>query len=196
MATITRKTTDKHVHIFTTGIKAYQTKSDAKNAIFSCIRTSSPMSTDGTEAVYDASPNMLRRLMHGNGAIHKEMQHGLKALPHFNCQLLVEKENPNMVVGVHMIPNSNYAMADMSQELEMPVPSEAAIVQLHESGEIDILAFPHNLYRHIYTFLQALEGKDKLSTGDQFTVGQTTCIVSQVVGDLVTIRCREKLIMV
>lgn len=191
MATIKRPNTNELTHVATTCIKAYQAVSE-DTALFNCVRSSGGGGAGSTESVYKASPNMLRRLMHGNGALHKDLQYGVKAIPHFEGQLLIDSNDPTTVIGIHMIPTKDYNAADMSAELEMPVAAESAIVQLYPSGEIDILAYPSSLYRHILDFLKTLEAKQKLTTGDQFSSGNITYIVQQIAGDLVTLRCREK----
>jgi hypothetical protein len=190
MASITRKKTNEKVHLYASSIKAYQVNKDSGEAVFNCVLTSAS-GADGEEKVYTASPNMLRRLATGNGAIHKDMQYGIKALPHFTCVLLASKEKPSYVEGVHMIPTDNYNAADMSLELEMPVASDAAIVQMYETGEIDVLAYPSPMYSTLIDFVKALEQKETLSPGDQFTVGKSTYTVQRVLGDVVHIRCRR-----
>lgn len=190
MASITRKKTNEQVHLYASSIKAYQIDKNSGSAVFSCVLTSAS-GADGEERLYTASPNMLRRLANGNGAIHKDMQHGIKALPHFTCVLLASKEKPTYVEGVHMLPTDNYNAADMSLELEMPVASDAAIVQMYETGEIDVLAYPSPMYSVMSDFVKALEAKDTLAPGDQFTVGTATYTVQRVLGDVVHFRCRR-----
>lgn len=190
MASITRKKTNEQVHLYASSIKAYQIDKNTGSAVFSCVLTSAS-GADGEERLYTASPNMLRRLANGNGAIHKDMQHGIKALPHFTCVLLASKEKPTYVEGVHMLPTDNYNAADMSLELEMPVASDAAIVQMYETGEIDVLAYPSPMYSVMSDFVKALEAKDTLAPGDQFTVGTATYTVQRVLGDVVHFRCRR-----
>jgi hypothetical protein len=119
------------------------------------------------------------------------MQHGIKALPHFTCVLLASKDKPTYVEGVHMLPTDNYNAADMSLELEMPVASDAAIVQMYETGEIDVLAYPSPMYSVMSDFVKALEAKDTLAPGDQFSVGTATYTVQRVLGDVVHFRCRR-----
>ena len=190
MANITRKKTDGKVHLYASSIQAYQVNKESGEATFSCVLTSAS-GADGEERVYTASPNMLRRLVTGNGAIHKDMQHGVKALPHFTCVLLASKEKPSLIEGVHMLPTDNYNAADMSLELEMPVASDAAIVQMYDSGEIDVLAYPAPMYSTMNDFVKTLETKESLAPGDQFTVGKSTYTVQRVLGDIVHIRCRR-----
>lgn len=190
MANIKRTKTDDKVHLYASSIKAYQVNKSTDKAVFSCVLTSQS-GADGEEKVYTATPNMLRRLMTGNGAIHKDMQHGIKALPHFYCVLLTSKEKPTLVEGVHMIPTENYNAADASIELEMPVASDAAIVQVHASGELDILAFPHPMYTSLHSFVTLMEKQDKFEPGDQLTSGNTTYTVQRVIGDIVHFRCRK-----
>lgn len=190
MASITRKKTNEKVHLYASSIKAYQIDKNSGSAVFSCVLTSAS-GADGEERLYTASPNMLRRLATGNGAIHKDMQHGIKALPHFTCVLLASKEKPTYIEGVHMLPTDNYNAADMSLELEMPVASDAAIVQMYETGEIDVLAYPSPMYSVMSDFVKALEAKDTLAPGDQFSVGTATYTVQRVLGDVVHFRCRR-----
>lgn len=192
MANITRKKTTEKVHLHASSIQAYQVNKKTGAATFSCVLTSAS-GADGEERVYTATPNMLRRLVTGNGAIHKDMQHGVKALPHFTCVLLASKEKPSLIEGVHMIPTDTYNAADMSLELEMPVASNAAIVQMYDTGEIDILAYPSAMYPNLEDFIEALEEKESLAPGDQFTVGKCDYTVQRVLGDIVHIRCRQQL---
>lgn len=190
MANITRTKTNEKVHLHASSIQAYQVNKETGEATFSCVLTSAS-GADAEERVYTASPNMLRRLVTGNGAIHKDMQHGIKALPHFTCVLLASKEKPSIIEGVHMLPTDNYNAADMSIELEMPVASDAAIVQMYNTGEIDVLAYPSPMYATLKYFVKALEEKESIAPGDQFTVDKNTYTVQRVIGDIVHIRCRR-----
>lgn len=194
MASINRKTTNGHVHIHASSIKAYQVRKDTGKAAFSCVLTSMS-GADGEEKVYEASPNMLRRLMTGNGAIHKDMQHGVRALPHFVCTLLAKKDTPSVIEGVHMIPTDNYNAADMSAELQMPVATDEAIVQMYDTGEMDVLAHPSELYTSLRSFIAELEKKATLSPGDQFEVGPVKYTVLRVLGDVVHFRCRKPAVL-
>lgn len=189
MASIKKAKTKDYKHVRSTGIKALQVVGD--KVVIGCIINNG--NEGAGEAVYEVSGNMLRRVKTGNGSVHKEFQAGLRALPHWECELLIQANDKgtSVVEGIHMIPNSTYAAADMSQELQMPVADNAAIIQVYDTGEIDILAFPYDLYAQIGKFLALLEDKDTLTTGDTFTNGNTTYTVQRIVGDMVTFRCHQ-----
>lgn len=189
MANIKKAKTNEYKHVRSTGIKAMQVVKD--KVMIGCILNNG--AEGAGEAIYEVSPNMLRRVKTGNGALHKDMQSGLRALPHWECELLIKTDDNGKQIadGVHMIPTANYAAADMSQELQMPVADNAAIIQVYESGEIDVLAFPYDLYPQIMKFLHLIEDKTSLSTGDSFTNGNTTYTVQRIVGDMITFRCQR-----
>lgn len=191
MTPIKRKNTTSFKHVMSSGIKAYQHDEDKEVTYMSCIVSQGANSYG--EAVYPMSKQMTKRLLTGGGAQHKDMQHGLRALPHFELILLIDDKEQDGVktpvaVGVHTYPTANYASADASIELEMPVASNAAVVQMHASGEIDVMAFPFEFYNSIRSFIQALEKKTSLEAGDSVKVGNIEFVVHRVIGDVVTFR--------
>lgn len=191
MANITRPNTTKYKHVHSTGIKAYQHHEDSGITYMSCIVEQGKDSYG--EAIYPMNKQMTRRLLTGAGAQHKDMQHGLRALPHFELVLLVDAKEKdgktvNTAVGAHVYPTWNYASADATTELEMPVASNAAIVQLHDSGEIDVLAFPSEFYNSIKSFITSLEKKTTLTPGDVIKVGNIEFTLQRIVGDVATFR--------
>ena len=190
MSTATRKDTTKLTHVQSTCIKAYQDLPD-ETSIMSFVVSHGR--NNFNERIVPMSPDMLRRVATGGNAIHKAMQYGLKALPQFDSIVLLNKreDGKEEAVGIHLYPNSNYAAADMSIELERPVGSEAAIVQLHDYGDIDVLAFPFTFYHLILNFISELEKYTKVKTGDKFTISDVTFTVVRVVGDEVEFRCRS-----
>lgn len=191
MTSITRENTTAFKHVMSSGIKSYQHDDDKDITFMSCIIAQG--SNSYGEAIYPMNQRMTKRLLMGGGAQHKDMQHGLRALPHFELILLVESDKKDgktvdTVVGTHTYPTANYAAADASIELEMPVASNAAIVQMHSTGEIDVMAFPFEFYNNIKPFIQALEGKTTVEVGDTIYVGNINFTVHRIIGDIVTLR--------
>lgn len=191
MTSITRTNTESLKHIMSSGIKSYQYDEEQDTTYMSCIVTQGANSYG--EAIYPMTKQMTKRLLTGGGAQHKDMQHGLRALSHFELIILVDSiekdgKTTDTAAGVHTYPTANYAAADASIELEMPVASNAAVVQMHKSGEMDIMAFPFEFYNSIRPFIKALEAKTKIELGDSFKVGSIEFIVHRIIGDVVTFR--------
>lgn len=191
MTTIKRKNTTSLKHVMSSGIKAYQHDEEHETTFMSCIVAQG--SNSYGEAVYPMNKRMTKRLLTGGGAQHKDMQHGLRALPHFELIILLEDKDKDgksteTAVGVHTYPTANYAAADASIELEMPVASNSAVVQMHDTGEIDVMAFPFEFYNNIKAFIKALEKKTTLDAGDSIKVGNIDFIVQRIIGDVVTFR--------
>lgn len=172
MATIPKEITagkDKH-HIPAMLIRGAQINEETMTAYVSFA----PMAATGNDAPTNLSTTLActreayRRISKGIGSLLRPLRNGLIGLSRFNYIMVTEEvvaengEKQQTVTHVHAHPNQNYVSADFTEELRFPVDSNEAIVQLHKSGDIDVMAFPSEFYLSIRRFIGELEKLDKV----------------------------------
>lgn len=140
----------------------------------------SPMNETGNDAPTNFSStlpctkNAYRRISKGIGSVSRSLRNGLIGLSRYNFVVVTDaagtddagNKTEECVTHVHAYPNQNYVSADATEELRYPVGDNEAIVQVHSSGDIDIMAFPAEFYTSIRRFITELE---KLDTIDDMT---------------------------
>lgn len=140
----------------------------------------SPMNEIGNDAPTNVSTTMpctreaYRRIAKGIGSMMKSLRSGLIGLSRYNFVIVADKATEDeegkptesTVTHVHAYPNQNYVGADFSEELRYPIENNEAVVQIHSSGDIDVMAFPADFYTSIRRFIAELE---KLDSADEMT---------------------------
>lgn len=143
----------------------------------------SPMQERGNDAPTNLSSIMpctreaYRRISKGIGSLTKSLRNGLVGLSRYNYVMVVDKvavegadaATEEQVTHVHAYPNQNYVSADFTEELRVPIDANEAVVQLHSSGDIDIMAFPADFYSSIRRFIAEFEKMDSVDEMTTFT---------------------------
>lgn len=177
MATLTKEITtgDTKRHIPAMFIRGAQIDEETLKAYIAF----SPMNEIGNDAPTNLSMTMpctkeaYRRVAKGIGSMARSLRSGLVGLSRYN--FVVVANNPDsgtdesVVTHVHAYPNQNYVSADFTEELKFPVGENEAIVQIHSSGNIDVMAFPAVFYTSIRRFITELEKLDKVDDMSAFT---------------------------
>ena len=180
MATVPKQVTtgDNKRHIPAMFIRGAQIDEESSTAYVAF----SPMTGTGNDSPVNTSSTLpctleaYRRIKKGIGSLTRALRSGLVGLSRFNFVIVTEnkqledsKEAKEVVTHVHAYPNQNYMTADFSEELKQPVDENEAIVQLHESGDIDIMAFPDVFYMSTRRFITELEKLDHVDNMTEFS---------------------------
>lgn len=180
MATVPKQVTtgDTKRHIPAMFIRGAQIDEESSTAYVAF----SPMTGTGNDAPVNTSTTLpctreaYRRIAKGVGSLMRSLRSGLVGLSRFNYVVVTDNkkledsdETREVVTHVHAYPNQNYMTADFSSELRFPVDENEAIVQLHASGDIDVMAFPGVFYLSTRRFITELEKLDQVDDMTSFS---------------------------
>lgn len=158
---------------------------------FSTITGFGTDKSNGVSRLLRASKDAYRRITTGDGSQLEALRAGLRGASRYNFVIVIKgKDKDEEIVNVHSYPNPNYIECDMSEQLNFHVAPTDAVVQFHQTGDIDIMAFPARMYRRLGSFIAELEKRDKIKDDDVITIGSGasafTATVQNIVGNRVT----------
>lgn len=180
MATLTKEITtgDTKRHIPSMFIRGAQI--DEEN--FKSYVAFSLMNERGNDASANLSMTLpctkeaYRRVAKGIGSMARSLRNGLVGLSRYNFVVVTDtpvadgsNDDQAVITHVHAYPNQNYVSADFTEELKFPVDENEAIVQIHSSGNIDVMAFPAAFYTSTRRFITELEKLDSVDDMTSFT---------------------------
>lgn len=211
---ITRKVTrgDGYNHYLSTNIVGCQVQTDPKPELpgKAYIRFSDQhtllQDRDGLPAtthLFRITPEAYKRVTKGCASSSSKMlRNKLIGQPRYNFIMVTEKmkneagKEEEVVCNVHAYPNSNFRDADFTSDRRHPLDEEDALVQFHENGNIDVLAFPNQFSIGLQEFINTLETKDKIGTDLEFTIpgadGKVRVAVNYIYGTTVTFSCVQE----
>lgn len=153
----------------------------------------------GERSMYMTKEAFARAL--GKGSRSPDLRKGLSGAHRFGFTILTkdieykrEGKAPlkvPTVVGIHTIPLDYYLEADLASVLrERDLEKNEAVVEFHENGDIDLLAYPLDIANSRYSFVRALEGLEEISDTTDISVGRVQYQVESIRGQRVIFSCR------
>lgn len=142
-----------------------------------------------TERNMPCTKEVFERIKYGKRCKNANFKKGMiKASARFIFLLLVEKQGKeDRIVGVHCIPNRNYAAADFAVELKNPaVTKKSIVVDVHsDTGELDIVAAPAEYWNALAPFIKQLEALNTIDHYTSISIGNLNITVDSIAGETV-----------
>ena len=200
MATIQKKDTSKLKHTESRTIGSIQLVLNQATGDDEPIMSFTAGRNNAFEKVLPMTPPAYARAAHGVGSSLGALRNGVHKASQYRFVVLsddVPKSSDSKatetVTGIHCIPDDNYIQCDFAATLGRPnIAPEDAVVQIYESGEIDVIAYPGSKFtRSVDAFVKALEAITEIDNTTSFTAGGVRYTVSNAFGNEVTFRCHK-----
>lgn len=200
MPNITKKDTSKLKHYAArtiTNIQIVTNDTDGEDIPYIAFIGGKGGHGGSVETVLPMTPEAWSRAAMGTGASSEALRNGLNMASRFRFKVLTDtvgKEDSEMVVGVHCIPDDNYIRCNFGLTLQRPnITEDMAVVQIHEkSGELDVIAFPEDIRKNVDSFVKELESITEFDNTTTFTSEGITYTIINAFGSELTFRCTKR----
>lgn len=200
MPNITKKDTSKLKHYTArtiTNIQIVTNEADGEDIPYIAFIGGRGGHGGSVETVLPMTPEAWSRAAMGTGSSSEALRNGLNMASRFRFKVLTDtvgKEDSEMVVGVHCIPDDNYIRCNFGLTLNRPnITEDMAVVQIHEkSGELDVIAFPEEIRKNVDSFVKELESITEFDNTTTFTAEGITYTIINAFGSELTFRCAKR----
>lgn len=200
MPNITKKDTSKLKHYAArtiTNIQIVTSDTDEEDIPYIAFIGGRGGHGGSVETVLPMTPEAWSRAAMGTGSSSEALRNGLNMASRFRFKVLTDtvgKEESEMVVGVHCIPDDNYIRCNFGLTLNRPnITEDMAVVQIHEkSGELDVIAFPEEIRKNVDSFVKELESITEFDNTTTFTSEGVTYTIINAFGSELTFRCTKR----